>query len=75
MTKLAIDIKHSGAGVSQAPPMRFVLFGFVNDLALHLGRSPSIHSFGYGSSDDRPTCLASSPTKSESFVQFADKTP
>ena len=31
----------------------------------------SIHSNGYASSDDQPTCLASSPTKSKSFMQYA----
>ena len=71
MTKLAFDITHSCVDVSKVPPVRFFLFGFVEDLALHLGRSPSIHSNGYGSSNDRPTCLANSPKNSESFVQYA----
>ncbi len=31
--------------------------------------TPLTHSNGYGPSGDRPTCLAGSPTKSESFVQ------
>ena len=48
-----------------------VLFGLVKDLVLHFGQSPSIHSNGYESSSDRPTCLASSATKSKSFMQHA----
>ena len=51
--------------------VHIALLGFVKDLALHLGRSPSIHSNGYESSSDRPTCLTSSFTKSKPFVQHA----
>jgi len=34
-------------------------------------RSPLIHSYGYESAGDRPTCLASLPIKSKSFMQYA----
>jgi len=43
----------------------------MNNLASHLERSPLIHSYGYESAGDRPTCLASLPLKSKSFVQHA----
>jgi len=42
-----------------------------NNLASHLERSPLIHSYGYESAGDRPTCFASLPLKSKSFVQYA----
>jgi len=42
-----------------------------NNLASHLERSPLIHSYGYESAGDRPTCFASLPIKSKSFVQYA----
>ena len=51
--------------------LQFVLFGFMNNLASHLERSPLIHSYGYESAGDRPTCLASLPLKSKSFIQYA----
>jgi len=51
--------------------LQTVLFGFMNKLASHLGRSPLIHSYGYESAGDRPTCLASLPLKSKSFMQCA----
>jgi hypothetical protein len=51
--------------------LQFVLFGFMNNLASHLERSPLIHSYGYESAGDRPTCLASLPIKSKSFMQYA----
>ena len=38
--------------------LQLVLFGFMNNLASHLERSPLIHSYGYESAGDRPTCLA-----------------
>jgi len=44
-----------------------VLFGFWNKLASHLGRSPLIHSYGYASAGDRPTCFASLPQNSKSW--------
>lgn len=53
--------------------VRFVLFGFMNNLASHLERFPSIHSFGCASAGDRPTCFASLPKKSKSFMQYAGK--
>ena len=37
--------------------LHFALFGFMNNLASHLERSPLIHSYGYDSADDRPTWL------------------
>ena len=49
----------------------FVLFGFMNKLASHLERSPLIHSYDYESAGDRPTCSASLPIKSKSFMQYA----
>jgi hypothetical protein len=51
--------------------LQFVLFGFINNLASHLERSPLIHSYGYESAGDRPTCFASLPLKSKSFMQYA----
>jgi len=74
--------------------LKFVLFGFMNNLASHLERSPLIHSYGYDydghpalalrarfahanllpanlSAGDRPTCLASLPLNSKSFMQYA----
>ena len=37
--------------------LQLVLFGFMNNLASHLERSPLIHSYGYESAGDRPTCF------------------
>jgi hypothetical protein len=51
--------------------IQIVLIGFLKNLALHLGRSPSIHSYGYGFSGDSPSCLASFPRNSDSFMQLA----
>jgi len=51
--------------------LQIVLFGFMNNLASHLERSPLIHSYGYESAGDRPTCLASLLLKSKSFTQYA----
>ena len=50
--------------------LQIVLFGFMNNLASHLERSPLIHSYGYESAGDRPTCLASLLLKSKSFMQY-----
>jgi hypothetical protein len=50
--------------------LHFVLFGFMNKLASHLERSPLIHSYGYESAGDRPTCFASWPLKSKSLMQY-----
>ena len=36
-----------------------------------LTRSHFIHSYGYESAGDRPTCLANLPIKSKSFIQYA----
>ncbi|GMQ92312.1 MAG: hypothetical protein BMS9Abin11_1636 [Gammaproteobacteria bacterium] len=41
--------------------IHFILFTFRNDLASHLERSLSNHSYGYAFSSDRPTCFASLP--------------
>ncbi len=71
MIEKTLVIKQSHITLLPMAQIHFILFGFVKDLASHLGRSPSIHSSGYASSGDQPTCLASSPTKSESFVQYA----
>jgi len=50
--------------------LQFVLFGFMSKLASHLERSPLIHSYGYESAGDRPTCFASLPLNSKSFMQY-----
>jgi len=50
---------------------QFVLFGFMNNLASHLERSPLIHSYGYESAGDHPTCFASLPINPKSFMQYA----
>ena len=51
--------------------LQFVLIGFLENLALHLERSPSPHSHGYGSSGDSPSYLASFPRNSDSSMHFA----
>ena len=51
--------------------VQIVLIGFLSNLASHLGRSPSIHSNGYGFSADRPTCLARFPRNPDPFMQRA----
>jgi hypothetical protein len=51
--------------------LQFVLFGFMNNLASQLGRSPLMHSYGYASAGDRPTCFASLPINPKSFIQYA----
>ena len=51
--------------------LQHVLFGFMNNLASHLERSPLIHSSGYEPAGDRPTCLASLPIIPKSFMQYA----
>jgi len=51
--------------------LHFVQIGFLKNPASHLERSPSIHSYGYGSSCDSPSCLASFPRNSNSFMQHA----
>jgi hypothetical protein len=50
---------------------QIVLFGFMNNLASHLERFPLIHSYCYESAGNRPTCLASLPLNSKSFMQYA----
>jgi hypothetical protein len=64
------DFCHSIAIQSFIVRLQFVLFGFMLNLASHLGRSPLIHSYGYESAGDRPTCFASSRLKSKSFMQY-----
>ena len=51
--------------------LQFALIGFLKNLALHLEPSPSIHSYSYGFSGDTPSCLASFPGNSDSFMQHA----
>jgi hypothetical protein len=51
--------------------LQIALFGFMNNLAAHLERSPLIHSNGYESAGNRPAGLAILPLKSRSFMQFA----
>ena len=55
----------------RASPEGVSLMDETNNLALHLERSPLIHSYGYESAGDRSTCLASLPLKSKSFMQYA----
>ncbi len=43
------------------------LFGSWPTLALHLGRSPLTHSYGYGSAADQPICFARATQDSESW--------
>jgi len=43
----------------------------MSKLASHLERSLLIHSYGYASAGDRPTCIANLPLKSKSFMQYA----
>ncbi len=42
-----------------ASGLHAVLFGFCLNLAVHLGRSPTSHSYDYASAGDQPTCFAS----------------
>ena len=49
----------------------FILFGFIKNLASHLGRSPLIHSDYYESAGDHPICLARFPINSKSSMQYA----
>jgi hypothetical protein len=51
--------------------LRFVLFEFRPNLALHLERSPLKHSYGYASTGDRPSCLASYALLLEPFMKYA----
>ena len=51
--------------------LQFVPIGFLKNLVLHLERSPSIHSYGYGFSGDSPNCLASFPRNSDSLMRIA----
>ena len=46
----------------------FILFGFIKNLALHLERSPLIHSDYYEPAGDRPICLARFPINSKSSM-------
>jgi len=55
----------------RASPAGVSLMEETNNLASHLERSPLIHSYGYESAGDRPTCFASLPLKSKSFMQYA----
>ena len=55
----------------RASPEGVSLMDETNNLASHLERSPLIHSYGYESAGDRPTCFASLPLKSKSFMQYA----
>ena len=70
MFNIRIHISKEPINHGVAVLLRFVLFGFITKLASHLERSPLIHSLGYESAGDRPTCLATLPLKSKSFVQY-----
>jgi len=54
----------------RASPEGVSLMDETNNLASHLERSPLIHSYGYESAGDRPTCFTSLPLKSKSFMQY-----
>jgi hypothetical protein len=54
----------------RASPEGVSLIDETNNLASHLERSPLIHSYGYASAGDRPTCFASLSLKSKSFMQY-----
>ena len=54
----------------RASPVGVSLMDETSNLASHLERSPLIHSYGYESAGDRPTCFASLPLKSKSFMQY-----
>jgi hypothetical protein len=49
---------------------QFVLFGFRKNRASYSSRSPSIHSYGYESSDDRTDYLVRFPLTSEPFMNY-----
>jgi hypothetical protein len=56
--------------------LRFVLFEFRPNLALpntllNWERSPLKHSYGYASTGDRPSCLASFALLLEPFMNYA----
>jgi len=55
----------------RASPEGVSLMDETNNLASHLERFPLIHSYGYESAGNRPTCLASLLLKSKSFMQYA----
>jgi hypothetical protein len=50
--------------------MPLVLFGFLRNLASHLERFLSNHSYGYAFSNNRPTCFASFPRNSEPLMKY-----
>jgi hypothetical protein len=52
-------------------PKGVSLMDETSNLASHFERSPLIRSYGYESAGDRPTCLASLPINSKSFMQYA----
>jgi hypothetical protein len=54
-----------------ASPEGVSLMDESSNLASQLERSALIHSFGYESSGDRPTCLTSLSINSKSFMQYA----
>jgi hypothetical protein len=49
---------------------KILLYEFKKNLALHLERSPLIHSYCYGSKGDSPTCLAKCFLKFKSFMKY-----
>ncbi len=51
--------------------LRLVLFEIRPNLALHLGRSPLKHSYGYAAAGDRPSCLASFALLLEPCMKYA----
>jgi len=64
-------LQSAAAKYTELTRLQFALSGFMNKLASHLERSPLVHSYGYESAGDRPTCFTSLPIKSKSFMQYA----
>jgi len=46
------------------------LIGFTPNLALHLERSPSSHSYGYDFSAERPICCAIFTLNPDPFMKY-----
>jgi len=49
---------------------RLCLIGFMPNLALHLGRSASSHSYGYVFSAEHPTCFALFALNPDPFMNY-----
>jgi hypothetical protein len=68
-----ISMKISGfRDIDRLPQrIRFVLIGFLSNLASHLERSTLSHSYSYASTVDRSICLASWTRIPDPFMQHA----